>query len=607
MYQFVKGRESIPWRKPPQEEYEEEVEPQPVPYDPKEGVFVGLPIPGNMVILFGSLAAVLLLCLSIFMAVRQTGPVVAEKEDIQVAANNTQKDKQEPKIKPEDNDTKKKTQTPTPPTKGKEKKVITPKTKKQKGEGENGGKGKNKMAGDKNGKEPVSSPMVKKNPPSEEIQKVGLFFPPEQPNSLLFQAKEDAEDWTRIGKGNPDVHSGLKLVSPAGYKSQIITTKGIEVTLWGIMPEQFFIRTPLLESLIEIHHHDILALDMTLHRGRVVLKNKDTRPAQVRIRLDNPTNPELKVIWDVTLNGEGTEILVDRWFLFSKVPFYENPKHPDRVGPDALAVLVVRNGEVKFRHEETSYTLKSPPGKAQIFWTSFRGLLKPSHLESLPDFATGEVKIPEKAGQKVKDNFFSTRKKINEALSWFSEEMNKKNTSLDVALTQALKSKDPFRRTAVVRIYGAFDDLPRLIDALDDKDRRDVRVAAIQTLRTWIGADSDHDYQLFEQLKSNFKVSEALDIMTMLHGFSQRDASHKETYEVLIDRLVDAPIAVRELAWMNLFYELRSRFFPPALAKEVAEIPYAPDAPHKVRLEAHQAWQGLISSGKLPPKMSRQK
>ena len=59
----------------------------------------------------------------------------------------------------------------------------------------------------------------------------------------------------------------------------------------------------------------------------------------------------------------------------------------------------------------------------------------------------------------------------------------------------------------VVYSFGAVDDVPRLLDALGDPKHPDVREAAVEALRAWIGRGPGFDMKLYTFLVEQRKFS----------------------------------------------------------------------------------------------------
>src|SRR5260370_36834389 len=312
MYGRVKGPEAIPFRKPPLRP-----ERDPVFSDENmetdETLRLGLPPyrrhgswSQRLVLVGGGLAALCLLAVAFWQVLKPPDKTDANGPVVQLNA----KDKDKPPIKQKEKD-----QEPELPDS-------------KKGDGNNGKPeppDKNGKKGNKEKKNPKEIsrepifPSVAYNPPSKRQAEVGNLIPNEI--GILLQQQEDPSEWKRLTVMKPAAYSGRPLVSLPGARSGVALKTGVRLTLWGYLPE-LWPWPPLLESVAEVHFNDNpgLDLDMTLYRGRILLANdRPGRPVRIRLRFENPTNPEEKErersFIDIVLQEKGTEAHDDRFSL----------------------------------------------------------------------------------------------------------------------------------------------------------------------------------------------------------------------------------------------------------------------------------------------------
>ncbi len=142
-----------------------------------------------------------------------------------------------------------------------------------------------------------------------------------------------------------------------------------------------------------------------------------------------------------------------------------------------------------------------------------------------------------------------------------------------------------------MRSLAAIDDLPSVLEALDQSKHDDVRQAAIEALRNWVAQSRDNDYKLFKLLKEKYNYKQAEIIMEMMHQFSEAERRRPERYELLIDYLVNPNLVIRELGAWHLYQ----------LVPAGRGIPYSAVADAAARERSEAQWRALIPAGQLPP------
>jgi hypothetical protein len=368
-----------------------------------------------------------------------------------------------------------------------------------------------------------------------------------------------------------------------GYQSSVETSRGVLLTLWGSLPE-IWPSPPLFESRVELHAHDQLALDLTLRRGRIALTNKSDKPAQVRIRFENPTNPEAKEFVDITLLEKNSKVLVDRWSYYPRnEPFYKDPNDPERQGPVAEMGFLTLDGHLSLKANDLTVSLQAPPGPSVFLWNSRKGPNGPLTMPKLPEWTSPNPPLPQGMDARVRTKMLAARDTLATSLS---------GKDVDVALTEAKASPDDNYRRLAVRSYAAVDDLASLLDSLEEKFP-EVRTTAIETLRMWTASARDHDSKLFEAVAKKYYDRQPgvwERIMELLHSFSEEQAALPSTYETLIDNLNSKIPVIRELSAWHLYQ----------MVPQGRQIPYLSDTDEPARREAQKMWQTLVPPGQLP-------
>ena len=180
--------------------------------------------------------------------------------------------------------------------------------------------------------------------PSGERREAGrLLAPlPAQPAALLRRVDGP---WQRV-KPDEKVQTSEKLMSLPGYRSKVLLTSGVELTLAGQLPE-FAGRFDVLESSVVMHAPPAgFDADLTLDRGRVILANvKNQGEAKVRLRLAGE-------IWDLNLTDNQTALGAELGSFYPpEVPFRAQPGASD--GPLVFVNAYGLKGhtELKVRYE----------------------------------------------------------------------------------------------------------------------------------------------------------------------------------------------------------------------------------------------------------------
>jgi hypothetical protein len=601
MYGLVKGPEAIPFRKPPMR-----AERDPVFSDESmetdETLRLGLPPyrrhgswSQRLVLIGGGLAAICLLAVAFWQVLKPT-----EKKDTSgPVVQLDSKDKNKPEIK------QKKEKEPVPVTKkgdddGKKEKHEPPDHEDKKG-------AKEKKKPKEKTKGPIF-PSVAYKPPSRKLSEVGSLTPNEI--SILLQQQDEPTEWKWLTPMKPAVFSGRPLVSLPGARSSVELKTGVRLTLWGYLPE-LWPNPPLLESVAEIHFREDpeLDLDMTFHRGRILLTNElPDRPVRIRLRFENPTIPDEKErarsFFDIVLMKKGAELLLDRWSLFPVTePFYKDPKNPNRLaggGPVAEMGVVARFGEIHLKVNDIPMRLMAPPQKGDTFfaWSSAKGLNGPHPMDKLPETLSDIPPLPlppgldEKVKKKALEFVNNQRLEMRKAVSFFHDQLVTNN--IDTVLSEAIATPGQMpgplaRRRLAVRCFAAIDDYASLLDALTQEKFPDVRQAAVESLQSWIASSRDAEYKLFDSLQKKYSYSlrQATIIMDLLHTtvHSERLRAQAETYQGLIAQLNNDLLIIRELAAWHLY-----RLVPSA-------VPFYNTADHDACRKAQEKWGKL----KLPP------
>jgi hypothetical protein len=396
-------------------------------------------------------------------------------------------------------------------------------------------------------------------------------------DGTLLSREPNGTDWKPVAK-KVMVSSRDVLLALPGVQAVVETEPpGIALTLYGGWPQ--LSPSPVLESEVALHDSRAYDLDFTLRAGRVLLTNtKEKGPARVWVRLPG-------FAWQLTLTEPGTRVGLE---IYGRWPHGIRFSKEERLGeqPTKVLALLMFKGQAQLQTDTHSYELSAPPGPALMTWDSVAGEASgPQRLKELPAWADPNVLVPAegKAVEEVVRGYQTRLKKTGSPEEALTE-------LLDAAATEKDKSRAADMREFAVLGYNALNELPRVAEALADPHSADVRDAAVLGLRTWIGANSGRDQQLYRLLQDHLGYTDhqAEAVLDLLH--SPFDADNPATYEALIRLLQHPKLAVRQLARWHLY----------RLAPVGRDIAYDPAAPQEEREKAVKAWQELVPSGELP-------
>jgi hypothetical protein len=579
MYALVKGPEAIPFRKPQAKVRKPDAEPA-FSRDVDDTLRLGIPPLGGRhkgnpwIMIAGGVAATALLLFAIWQVVKEPGRTtpepnqgnnIAQLEPRKGArsSGDPDKDKSRPIVEPKE---------PSSGSKVDQEEKKDPKQEEKKGET----------------KDPFELKLppvvidVPFTPANQASRPLGQFAENAKEPAVLLSYAAPNMEWQRHDQKNPEIVSGRPLVSLPGFTSVIRLNSGIQLTLAGSMFPELFYSFPLYESAVELHVNEQFDLDLTMRRGRIRVAAGD-KPARVRVRFDNPTQPNKPEYFDVSLKAPGTEVLLDRWHYVFPEKFYRNPKDANRVGPSAHMACVVLQGAVLLSAHDVSIALAEPPGNALVTWSSFKGLEPAVKLDKVPDGLKSHQPLPMGADPRHRNELLKGRDELQKRLAL---------RPVDVVLAETLKAPDPALRRLALCALAALDDVSAVFEQLEQDAAPDLRFASLDTLRHWLAGGRDQDYKLFDLLKTKYKTAEAESIIALLHGFGEAELMNPDTYDLLITYLDHPQLPLRELAASHLY-----RLVPAG-----QKIKYSATADPAARQQAQAAWRMIPVSQLLPMK-----
>ncbi len=394
--------------------------------------------------------------------------------------------------------------------------------------------------------------------------------------SILVQRQHDDKTWKRLAP-NTGLFSTDQIVSLPGYTSEIFTTSGVRLHLWGMMPQLTQQHQFLFESAVTLNANPKFDLDLTLERGRIYLVNaKDKGPARVRVRFD-------KEVWDVTLTEPECEVAIDFYKKYTPNIAWM------REEPLALARLFLVQGKGSLHVDYQEFPTLDAAGASLVAWDNRGpGIDGPVPFEEGAKLFSKSAPVPKEANE------------VRESLDSVSKRMGEKK-AVNVALREILEDGPLPQRLLSINCLGAIDAIPNLLDVLENKDEargRD-RVEAIQVLFRWAARGSEYARQLFDYttrksgilLERKYTGGEAGIVQNLLHYLGEFEVKDPDTYNLLADYLTSNKMAIRELAYWQLLL----------LSRGVKTIPpYNAAWDQERRNQASEKWKELVKRGELP-------
>jgi hypothetical protein len=447
-------------------------------------------------------------------------------------------------------------------------------------------------------KKPIDK--VPQEAPSTERQAVGQFV---TANAVLLHRPDGSKDrWQRVSKDSK-VFTNEQLMSLPGYRSELKLDHGIDLFLWGQVPE--FIGPPTLESVATLHvPPQGYQMDVALDRGRLLFANSGGDDAvKVRLRFRDQ-------VWNLTL-FENAEVIVDLSVGYTGDIRFS--KRPGGEEPVAAALLGVRKGRIALQIGfQPPFEMFAPylspylgldsnnwmnsftrqPGLGLITWDNKgKAPTKPAHvIDVLPQW---RYQLPPISP------FREMAAEMQKALDDWAKQLNsRKDVDVSLALTEAYNEQRPAMQRIGAFGLAAIDMIGPLVDALDDEMRPMLRGSAARALQHWTAREPGNDLQLYQiLLKKRYNELQADLYMQLLHGLSETDVTNPEAYQNLLSWLNSEKLGIRELALSYLI-----RLDPEGLA----QAKYDPMADAETREAAIARWRKRIPVGKLPPKPTNQ-
>jgi hypothetical protein len=385
---------------------------------------------------------------------------------------------------------------------------------------------------------------------------------------VLLQKAPEQQGWQRV-KPETRVSTMDVLMSLPGYRSQLTSDSGVQLLLWGNLPNLAPPFPQFLESQVVLYQNPDFDLDFKLDRGLVVLSNqKEKSPVRVRLRF-------LNEVWDVTLPEKNCEVGVQ---LVGSIRPYT--RQPGEAEPSSMLFVFALKGKADLRIRYREVSLQTP---AVFAWDSNLGAApQTKSLERVPDWYNN--KLP--PGRQVQAD--------EAALKTLARRLIAKD-AIDVILGEALHDEDAPVRVLAIHCLGAVGDWSKLIDALAGSDERGqgLDIAAIYEFRYLLGLDAKNDQKLLEALKNkNYKEGQAQALVELLHGYGPDDWADPEIRSTVVDYLMSDKRAIRNVTYFMLC----------SLVPDGAKIRYDPAGDVTQRERGYAEWKRAVLNLKPPAK-----
>lgn len=424
----------------------------------------------------------------------------------------------------------------------------------------------------------AAAPDAAADSASEEEKEVGTYVVHEHWVSVLVQRRGEGYPWTVL---RPDARivTGNTLVSLPGYKSVVGFDSGLELILWGNLPE-FSPAPPLLESAVLVHSPPAgFDGDLALDRGRIVIANRKAGGAAARLRLRF-----LREIWDVELPDAGSAVGIERWSRLDQ----------EHTGTTAACVGLFSQGRVRLKTPRETLDLGDA---ARVSWVSQNaGQLYRTQLSQRPDWWT---RAPDEKSPEVK-------KALRSLLDWRdilggdAESKSTAQSSKDVVgaiKTQVDEIRDPDNQDVGIFFLAALDAIEPLIGCLKDRQNPNVRGVTLLAMQSWLGQSDRRGTELAHKLERGGDPKDRAErIVRLLHFYPPQALNQRKTYEELVAYLDDEDLLVRNLA----FWHLDRIGVAGLLPEEAKKIPYDPAWDPERRHAGVEQWKRLIADGKVP-------
>ncbi len=384
---------------------------------------------------------------------------------------------------------------------------------------------------------PVEPPVEPAPPAEPEAGRVTVAKLDAVDEHVLVARAPEEEMWTRIAAGG-DLSSSDRLVCLPGYRTKLKFDTGLTAELWGNLPELLGFR--VLETAITLHvapkGYDA---ELTLRVGRVYFNTSKAGGAKIRVRF-------LKEIWDITLPDSKSEAVLE--LTHELTP----GKPPEESQSVAVLSTITGSTKLKVRRKE----LAPIPAKQIVLWTSKgRGLEGPrppdpklkepdaTYFARLTVYPNEAAALPTRAALVKFAKRLDPGKPVAAALTEMQQ--------VDKAM---LNDETVLGSRFAVYAFAAIGEFSRVVDAVNDTERPFCRTTAIMALRSALAnrPDLEGGVRKLAQEKLRMEKPAAESWVHRLRGLTDAERTDPATIDSLVEGLSAPEIAERELNFFLL-------------------------------------------------------
>jgi hypothetical protein len=411
----------------------------------------------------------------------------------------------------------------------------------------------------------------------------------EDPKVIVVKKNALANMWVRILPEDPMFISTDRVMALPGYKAKLNFDSEVTVELWGNLPE--LSNTPVAEAAITPYlPGEGFDVDVQVHTGRLYLSTKKKAGAKIALRFRSE-------LWEVKLKDDKSEVVFELFNLL--VPGTLDTSR-------AVVGLFVIDGQASLKDRYQPEVAIQKGGDA--LWDSKEGQTRVTATQ--PANMPAERRARATALARLPLYPASARPTL-QVLGEFAQQLTdpkQVRAVFDSALSERPDQpvNDQVRAAGRVAIltFAALGDASGLGDSLNDPSRGLYRQSAAIGLRTAIANDAKFTEAFRQVLVEKNRVGdEAADqILQLLRGVSPRQRALAETFDRLLAGLGSNSVAVRELS----FELLATNYLQPDDKNIQALLSFDAGAPPDIRNAAITAWtkraEELKTRAAEPPK-----